>query len=1483
MMLQLGEVHSLHIFFEARKMEPRTGMLVDNVEDTEIQEDIKFERVSICLGWRYSAVCRMDWQFVAVSSCKGWFSASAVISRGSKDCTTASSTKKRRLHPPWLELQCTFTTSHRPRTYIHALELSVQLLPEARLHRASAYCSIVFIIEHTAHLFKREMEIAISAARWAVGAALGPVSDGLLESWAASSELGPNVRALKLELLYAQGMLNNARGRDVHNPALGQLLLELRHHAYDADDVLDELEYFRVQDELEGTYETTDTDERGLVGGFLLNVHHTARAVVRKLKLPSCSSASVCHCKHHRKPKLKFDRVALSKRMVEIVELLKPVCAKVSTILDLELLSTIASNSATGTIKGTASSSQTRITTPQIIETKLFGRDKLKTDVMHDITSKYRTKDLTVLSIVGPGGLGKTTFTQHIYQEVKSHFQVLVWICVSQNFSANRLAQEIVKQIPKVGNEKENESAEELIEKRLQSKQFFLVLDDMWADHEDEWKKLLAPLKKGQTKGNIVIVTTRIPKVAQMVTTIDSPIRLERLNDEQCMSFLKACVFDEEQSWEGHTNLRNIGLQIVKRLKGFPLAVKTVGRLLKTELTLDHWTRIFESKEWEYRAGDDDIMPALKLSYNYLPFHLQQCFSHCALFPEDYKFGREELIHLWIGLGLLGSVGDQNKRIEDVGLGYLRDLVSHGFFHQEDKKEDCQTYYAIHDLLHDLAKNVSSNECISIQGANVWSVQVPASIRHMSIAIENADVQDKTTFENRKMGLNALGKKLKAANLCTLLLFGDHHGSFCKLFGDMFREAKSLRLIFLSGTSYDVEDLLPSFSQFVHLRYLRIKGYVLDGKSLVGSISRFYNLLVLDLKECYNDFGSTREMSNLLKIRHFLVRDDSYHSRIFEVGKLKSIQELRRFEVKKERNGFELDQLGQLLQLHGSLEIHNLEKIEATTELEEIKLFQLHHLNRLVLKWDKNQPNRDPEKEQGILERLKPHKLPLPHMFPNLEQIDISNCEELASVPQIPSTSAMCKATLWRAGASIKDIRYNKNLQHVSVQFRKDALDSELVNILAFSNLSEINSLRILECPAVPLDQLLLLKSLKILEIGGCRNVLWPTEAKNNAQFKSVVEQLNISNWGGTAKELAQVISYFPNLSKLELRKCESKEAGEIEYEAGASSGGQPLLPLQIKELLENQSSLRSLLIRDCPMLLSSSSLSSFSCPFPTSLQSLELSGVKDGTLPTLAPLTNLIRLELYDCGGVKSEDLWHLLGQGHLKELQIWGTHNLFDVSSEPSRICGQDVCHSSRPQVLETEEEAGTVAASSIGGHFSSCLTKLVLIENDSMEHFTQAQSEALQMLTSLEDLQIDRYSRLQSLPERLSGLLNLKTLWIEFCDSIRSLPKGGLPGSLVELYIWGCDAIRSLPKATLPSSLTKLDVHGCDAFRSLPKESLPSSLTELSITHCPAIRSLPNKGRNLPSSLQILDVRGSNEKLKRQCRKLVGTIPIVTLDWA
>nr|UBY07325.1 NBS-LRR disease resistance protein [Dasypyrum villosum] len=814
------------------------------------------------------------------------------------------------------------------------------------------------------------MDFAVDAALWAVGKALAPVTEGLLESWAASTELGRNIDALKMQLLYAQGMLDSAQGKDIHSAALKELLHKLRELAYGADDVLDELDYFRIQDALDGTYHAAADvhTQGGFVGGLVLNARHTAYAVGsgRRFFCGAWSSKARRRNQAVQTPKLKFDRVEMSRKMVEIVDQLKPLCAMVSTILDL-----LGSNRITS--KDIAMNRPK--TTQEIVEPEFYGRDDQKKEIVEGIThGEYCKDELTVVPLVGPGGIGKTTLTQHIYRELESSFQVSVWICVSLDLNANRLAQEIAKKIPKVNDEKENASDIELIQQRLKSKRFLLVLDDMWTYNEDEWKKLLAPLKHtGGEKGNVIIVTTRIPEVASMVKTTNSSIRnVEQLGDKDIMSFFEACVFGDQQPWKDHPELCNVAGKIVTNLKGFPLAAKTVGRLLRKKMTLDHWRTIADSREWELQTEPNDIMPALKLSYDYLPFHLQQCFSYCALFPEDYEFGQKELVHFWIGLGLLHS-SDQKKRIEGVGLHYLDDLVNYGFFKKNEKEDG--PYYVIHDLLHELAVKVSSYECLTICSSNVRSIQIPASVRHLSIIVDNTDVGDISNFQDYKSDLSALDKRLRIRNLRTLMLFGEYHGSFAKMFRNLFREAGAIRTIFLSGASYSLEDMLPNFSKLVHLRYLRIKSVRNQDMCLPSALFRSYHLEVIDLEKWGGSFGSTRNASKLVKLRHFHVPGDSreLHSSIYRVGKLKFLEELRCFEVGKETEGFELSQLGNLTELGGSLDIYNLEKVHRKDEGKELKLIHKKHLHKLTLQWDTNQCDKNLAQEQNVIESLVPH------------------------------------------------------------------------------------------------------------------------------------------------------------------------------------------------------------------------------------------------------------------------------------------------------------------------------------------------------------------------------------------------------------------------------------------------------------------------------------------------------------------------------
>lgn len=102
--------------------------------------------------------------------------------------------------------------------------------------------------------------------------------------------------------------------------------------------------------------------------------------------------------------------------------------------------------------------------------------------------------------------------------------------------------------------------------------------------------------------------------------------------------------------------------------------------------------------------GDkNNILPALRLSYNHLPPHLKQCFAFCSVYPKDYMFRREKLVKIWLALGFIRQ--SRKKRMEDTGNAYFNELLSRSFF------QPYENNYVMHDAMHDLAKSISMEDC----------------------------------------------------------------------------------------------------------------------------------------------------------------------------------------------------------------------------------------------------------------------------------------------------------------------------------------------------------------------------------------------------------------------------------------------------------------------------------------------------------------------------------------------------------------------------------------------------------------------------------------------------------------------------------------------------------------------------------------------------------------------------------------------------
>ncbi|XP_030958664.1 putative disease resistance protein RGA4 [Quercus lobata] len=169
------------------------------------------------------------------------------------------------------------------------------------------------------------------------------------------------------------------------------------------------------------------------------------------------------------------------------------------------------------------------------------------------------------------------------------------------------------------------------------------VEDDVWNSNEELWCNLKR-LLMGGAKGSKVVITTRTKLVAEITSTV-SPYFLEGLSINQSWSLFKQMAFQKGQDTID-PNIEAIGMEIVQKCQGVPLAIKVIGRVLYFKKTKDEWSYIKDNEITNVTQGENGngILPILKLSYDHLPSHLKCCFAYYSLFPKDYEISKLTLI-----------------------------------------------------------------------------------------------------------------------------------------------------------------------------------------------------------------------------------------------------------------------------------------------------------------------------------------------------------------------------------------------------------------------------------------------------------------------------------------------------------------------------------------------------------------------------------------------------------------------------------------------------------------------------------------------------------------------------------------------------------------------------------------------------------------------------------------------------------------------
>ncbi|XP_031130384.1 putative disease resistance protein At3g14460 [Ipomoea triloba] len=610
-----------------------------------------------------------------------------------------------------------------------------------------------------------------------------------------------------------------------------------------------------------------------------------------------------------------------------------------------------------------------------------------------------------VISIVGAGGIGKTTLALLVFEDeqIKTHFgDERVWICVSDPFDQIKIAKAIVESITKSSTDlSQLQLLLEKIKSTLCGKRFLLVMDDVWTEQYAKWEPLKNSLKGG-LPGSRILVTSRNERVARMMGSVHvHPLHL--ISDSEAWLLLSRIAFSGRRK-EDCEELKDIGQKIAQRCKGLPLAARVMGSLLFFKDTRDGWQNVLNNKIWELEEVVTELFPHLYLGYNDLNPKMKQCFSYCAVFSKDYEIKVDMLIRIWMAQGYV--------TMESEGRELFGVLAMRSFF-QDLEKDDMDSNIIIsckmHDIVHDFAQFLTKNECYSIdqQEDKVGFT----NLRHLS-------------WLNTTMNMN-FPSICDIEKLRSFFVVGF---SPVQLTPNLFNGLKSVRVLGLHG--WKLQELPKEIGNLLHLRYIDLSWSKVE--ELPDAVCSLYNLQTLDLRRCMSFSRLPKRIGNLRQLRYI----DLSLSKVEELpDTIHSLFSLQTLDLEGCEQFSRLpDKIGDLSQLrYINLSESKVEKLPDTIcSLENLRTLVLKKCERL---------SRLPEGIGNLVELRyinlndceNVEELPkgIGNLI-NLRHLDIRGTKRLEMMPQgMAKLTQLCSLSEFKVGKESSKLGYMEKLNQL--------------------------------------------------------------------------------------------------------------------------------------------------------------------------------------------------------------------------------------------------------------------------------------------------------------------------------------------------------------------------------------------------------------------------------------------------------------------
>ncbi|KAL6653841.1 hypothetical protein ACP70R_008765 [Stipagrostis hirtigluma subsp. patula] len=352
---------------------------------------------------------------------------------------------------------------------------------------------------------------------------------------------------------------------------------------------------------------------------------------------------------------------------------------------------------------------------------------------------------IKVVSIAGAGGMGKTTLARKIFNDkkIQVEFKKKIWLSVTETYDAAKLLRSA---ITLAGGEHGGEDNQEVLARSLagilSTGKFLLVMDDVWSNGpwEHALQRPIVQAARNQPQSRVIITTRSRDLVRHMGATYHLH-HVRSMDNEDAWSLLKKQL-QNVVSESALDQLKDIGMKIVRRCDGLPLAIKAVGGVLRMKRPNERdWNGVLDDPVWSTDKTYSDLNLALRLNYEDLSPPLKQCFLYYSLLPK-VDIMCPIVIGMWISQGYIQvTVADQTKEAEDIGICYYNDLMARNLIEPNTFVFD-GVLSRMHDVIRSFGRYMAKEEALVVQvSASEKDLQLSSSTKLRLVSVESTESQ----------------------------------------------------------------------------------------------------------------------------------------------------------------------------------------------------------------------------------------------------------------------------------------------------------------------------------------------------------------------------------------------------------------------------------------------------------------------------------------------------------------------------------------------------------------------------------------------------------------------------------------------------------------------------------------------------------------------------------------------------------------------